>query len=492
MTAQGSFLPKLIRTTAFRLSLTYLFVFALSAFAILGYVAWNARRVLDDQIIDTIEAEITGLAEQYRVAGIRRLVAIVDRRGRQPGASLYLVTNFAGERIAGNVGSLPAGTLGRTGQFEVEYARGEEETREHRALVRVFVLPGGFRLLVGRDVEDRLRLREVIGRAFAVSLLLVGIMGCFGGWFVTKHVLKRVDDMTGTTETIMAGDLTGRVAIAGTGDELDRLAHNLNAMLDRIGELMTGLTEVSNNIAHDLKTPLTRLRNRADEALRGARAPEQLRAALEGVIEESDNLIRVFNALLMIARLEAGHGADGMADFDVADVARDVAELYEPLADEAGIDLKVEVEPGLPAHGSRELIGQAVANLLDNALKYGTDLEERSSRQGPTEDTASAGTVVSPVRPAVTIRAAKDHETILLSVGDSGRGIPSADRGRVLERFVRLEAARSRPGFGLGLSLASAVARLHGGTLTLNDNEPGLRAVLSLPARPAVSAAEAA
>ena len=462
MTAQGSFLPKLFRTTAFKLSLAYLFVFAIFAFVILGYVAWNATRVLDDQIIDTIEAEINGLAEQYRLAGIRRVVTIVERRAQQPGASLYLVTNFAGERIAGNVGSLTPGTLAETGQREVDYARTEEEARDHRAIVRVFVLPGGFRLLVGRDVEDRARIRDVIGRAFGLSLILVGVMGCLGGWFVTKRVLKRVDNMTATTATIMAGDLTGRVAIAGTGDELDRLAHNLNAMLDRIGELMTGLTEVSNNIAHDLKTPLTRLRNRADEALRHAGTPEELRGALDGVIEESDNLIRIFNALLMIARLEAGHQAEGMAEFDVADVARDVAELYEPLADEAGVDLKIEVEPGLPAHGNRELVGQAVANLVDNAIKYGTE-------------TGGAA------RPAVTIRATKGPDGVVVSVSDKGSGIPADDRGRVLERFVRLEKARSRPGFGLGLSLAAAIARLHGGTLALNDNSPGLEAVLALP-----------
>ncbi len=465
MTPQSSFLPKLFRTTAFRLSFAYLLTFAIFAFVILGYVAWNATKVLDSQIVDTIEAEITGLAEQYRLAGIRRLVAIVDRRARQPGASLYLVTNFQGERIAGNVGSLPPGTLDEAGQKEIAYARSDEDAREHNAIVRVFVLPGGFRLLVGRDVDERIRIREIIRRAFGLSLLLIGVLGCLGGWFVTRRVLKRVDAMTATTETIMAGNLTGRLQIAGTGDELDRLAQHLNAMLERIGELMTGMTEVSNNIAHDLKTPLTRLRNRADEALRGARSPDELRAALEAVIEESDNLIRVFNALLMIARLEAGHQSEGMADFDAAEVARGVAELYEPVAEEAGTELKLEVEPGLPVHGSRELLGQAVANLLDNAIKYGME---------------AGGTAGAPV----TVRARKDNDTVIIAVGDRGPGIPAEERDRVLGRFVRLEQARSRPGFGLGLSIAAAVARLHGGALKLNDNEPGLEVQLCLPSRP--------
>ena len=469
MTAQGSLLPKLVRTTAFKLSLAYLAVFTVFAFLILGYVAWNTTRVLNDQIVDTIEAEIAGLAEQYRLAGIRRLVNIVERRSRQPGASLYLVTTFAGERIAGNVGSLPPGTLDNSGQSEVEYSRTEEEARDHRAIVRVFVLSGGFRLLVGRDVEERVRIREIIGRAFGISLLLVGVLGCLGAWFITRRVLKRVDAMTETTETIMLGDLTGRLQVSGTGDELDRLALNLNAMLDRIGELMTGLTEVSNNIAHDLKTPLTRLRNKADEALRTAGSPEELRTALDGIIEESDNLIRIFNALLMIARLEAGHPHEFASDFDVAEVARGVVELYEPLAEDAGVALRLEAEPDLRIHGNRELVGQAVANLVDNAIKYGSEAAEG-------------------VPAAVTVTAAREGGSVLLTVGDTGPGIPESERHRVLERFVRLEAARTRPGFGLGLSLAAAVARLHGGALRLNDNEPGLKAELCLPA-PASSTA---
>ena len=453
-------LGKLVRTTAFKLSLAYLLVFTAFAFGTLGYVAWSAQRVLDQQFVSTINAEITGLAEQYRTGGLRRLVNIVDRRSRMPGASLYLVTTVTGERIAGNIGALPPGALDRPGQFETAYGRTDDdaESTPNVAIVRVYLLPAGFRLLVGRDVDERARLRGVIQNAFGSSLLVIGLLGCAGGWFITRRVLKRVDDMTETTRTIMAGELGGRLKVAGTGDELDRLAQNLNAMLDRIGELMTGLREVSDNIAHDLKTPLTRLRNKADEALREAQTPEALRAALEATLEESDNLIRIFNALLMIARLEAGGAREGLSNFDAAEAVRDVAELYEALAEEAGVPLEVSVEGRLPVHGSRELLGQAVANLLDNAVKYGG--------AGP-----------------VTVTAARAGDTVVIAVGDRGPGIAEADRGRVLERFVRLESARSRPGFGLGLSLAAAVARLHGGVLRLEDNAPGLRAVVELPAR---------
>jgi len=457
-------LGKLVRTTAFKLSFAYLVVFTVFAFAALGYVAWNARRALDQQIVSTIEAEINGLSEQYRIGGLRRLVATVERRSRRPGASLYLVTTSAGERIVGNVGALPPGVLDRTGQIETEYGRSDEtDAGPNYAIARVFQLPGGFRLLVGRDVEERTRLRDVIQRAFGWSLLMTGLLGCAGGWFITRRVLKRVDDMTETTRTIMTGDLGGRLRVSGTGDELDRLAQNLNAMLDRIGELMAGMREVSDNIAHDLKTPLTRLRNKADEALRGAPTQEELRGALEAIIDESDNLIRIFNALLMIARLEAGNAREALADYDAAEVARGVAELYEAAAEEAGIPFQVEVDSDLPVHGNRELLGQAVANLVDNALKYGAPPD--------------GGTVAYPV----TVSARREGDMVVIAVADRGAGIPEAERNRVLERFVRLETARSRPGFGLGLSLAAAVARLHGGLLRLEDNEPGLRAVLALP-----------
>lgn len=461
-------LGKLVRTTAFKLSFTYLVIFTVFAFVTLGYVAWSAQRLLTDQFVSTIEAEINGLSEQYRIGGLRRLVNVVERRSRTPGASLYLVTTNSGERIAGNIGALPPGIIDRAGQFETPYNRTDDtEAEPSRAIVRVYLLPGGFRLMVGRDVEERIRLRDIIHRAFGYSLLFIGVLGCAGGWFITRRVLKRVDDMTETTRVIMAGNLDGRLKVAGTGDELDRLAQNLNDMLDRIGELMKGMREVSDNIAHDLKTPLTRLRNRADEAMRTAKSPDELKGALEAIIEESDNLIRIFNALLMIARLEAGNAREGLSDFDAAEAVRDVAELYDALAEEAGVPLEVSVEDDLPLHGSRELLGQAMSNLLDNALKYGAQVADGQAPK------------------AIAVEAKRTDGEIRIAVADHGPGIPEAERGHVMERFVRLETARSRPGFGLGLSLAAAVARLHGGTLRLEDNQPGLRAVLVLPIKDA-------
>jgi signal transduction histidine kinase len=461
MTALG----KLLRTTAFKLTLVYLTVFALFAAFLLGYFAWNTRRLITEQIMQTVDAEISGLSEQYRLGGIRRLVFVIDARARRPGSSLYLVTTPAGEGLAGNVGSLSTGILDNPGWIETVYRRlDDQDAAEHHALVRVFRLPGGFRLLVGRDLEERKRLQDIVLAAGRWSLAVVVVLGIAGGFFVTRRVLKRVDAMTDTTRTIMDGDLTGRLPIAGTGDELDRLAENLNAMLERIEALMHGLKEVSDNIAHDLKTPLTRLRNRCEEALRLAEDESQYRAALESTIEESDGLIRTFNALLMIARAESGQARDNMSDFDAAEIARGVGELYEPLADDRGLKLRVEAPAAATVHGNRELVSQALANLVDNAIKY-----------------AAPPGAANGARPEVLVQAQSDGDRIMLTVADGGPGIPEADRGRAVERFVRLEQSRSAPGSGLGLSLAAAVARLHGGELKLEDNHPGLRSVIMLP-----------
>jgi signal transduction histidine kinase len=460
-------LGKLLRTTAFRLTLVYLVVFALFAAFLLGYFALNTRRLINEQIITTVDAEITRLSQQYEQGGFRRLVMIIENRSRQPGSSLYLVTTPTGEGLVGNVGSIEPGVLDKAGWFETAYRRLEEQQEgpEHHALVRVFELPSRFRLLVGRDLDERERMYEIIATAGRWSVAIVIIFGIAGGIFVSRRVLNRVDAMTDTARTIMGGNLARRLPVDGTGDEFDRLAINLNGMLERIESLMRGLKEVSDNVAHDLKTPLTRLRNRCEEALRSARGETDYRAALEATIEESEGLIRTFDALLMIARAESGEARDGMTDFDAAEIARDVGELYEPLADQKGLSLQVEAPGPAPVKGNRELVSQALANLVDNAIKY-------APATAPLLNGVSFDVVVS---------AGIEGNRIFLAVSDKGPGIPPADRPRAVERFVRLEQSRSKPGSGLGLSLAAAVARLHGGELRLEDNEPGLKAVLALP-----------
>lgn len=472
MTAFG----KLIRTTAFRLTLVYLFLFALFSASLLGYFAWNTRRLITEQITTTVNAEIGEITDIYTRRGLRGIAFTIGNRALRPGANLYLVTTPAGTAIGGNVGSLAPGVMASSGWSETAYRRlDEQDTADHRALVRVTELSNGFRLLIGRDLEERRRLFGIVAHAAQWSLLVVIVLGIGGGIFVARRVLRRIDAMTGTTQRIMAGDLSGRLPVGRSGDELDRLAENLNAMLERIEALMVGLKEVSDNIAHDLKTPLTRLRNRAEEALASSGSEAEYRAALERTIEESDGLIRTFNALLMIARAESGQARGNMDDFDAADVVRGIHELYEPLAEDDGMTLRVKAAP-VRLHGNRELISQALANLVENAIKYG--------KPAPVAQPLGAAAAGSK---EILIEARREGDQVLLSVTDHGAGIPEGDRKHAVERFVRLEASRSQPGSGLGLSLASAVATLHGGELRLGDSHPGLIATLAIPALAASS-----
>src|ERR1700704_4834997 len=464
---------KLVRTTAFRLTLAYLFLFALFAASLLGYFAWNTRRLITEQITSTVNSETSEISDLFGRRGLRGLVFTIENRALRPGANLYLVTAPNGQAIAGNVGSLAPGVMATTGWSETSYRRlDEQDTADHRALVRVTELTNGFRLLIGRDLEERRRLFGIVAKAAQWSVLVVIVLGLGGGIFVARRVLRRIDAMTGTTQRIMAGDLSGRLPVGRSGDELDRLAENLNAMLERIEALMTGLKEVSDNIAHDLKTPLTRLRNRAEEALASSRSEAGYRAALERTIEEADGLIRTFNALLMIARAESGQARGNMDDFDAADVARGIHELYEPLAEDDGMTLRVKAAAPARLPGNRELISQALAHLVENPIKYG----KPTPALQPLGADAVAGTR------EILIEARREGDQVLFSVTDHGPGIPESDRRHAIERFVRLETSRTLPGSGLGLSLASAVATLHGGELRLGDSHPGLVATLAIPA----------
>lgn len=457
-------LGRLARTTAFKLIAVYLLVFAVFAGSLIAYLGWHTQRLVTRQATEAIEADTDFMKSQFERGGINRLVQVINRRARAPDAGLLLLSSFNGDPLAGNVLNLPINFLSQEGWREIDYVRSDDTGRPAgRALVHVMFLPGEFRLLVGRDIVEREELRKIIIGPMIWALGMVVVLGVAGGVFVTRRVLKRIDQMTATSETIMAGHLSGRLTVAGTDDEFDRLALSLNAMLERIEVLMTGLKQVSDNIAHDLKTPLTRLRNRAEDALRTARTDDDWRAATEQTIDESDELIRIFDALLMIARVEAGQGGASMAPVDIAETVTGVVELYEPLADDQGLDLVMDVQGTLVVRGVRELLGQALSNLIDNAIKYGTpDL--------PGE------------RGVVSISGMQDGDRVRIVVADHGKGIPESERDHVLRRFVRLEASRTQPGSGLGLSLVAAVVALHGGAISLEDNGPGLRVVVDLPA----------
>lgn len=469
-------LGKVFRTTAFKLSATYLVVFAGCAVFLIAYISYNTTTLLSGQLHQTLIEETRELSAIYRRGGIRRLVTAIDIRSHRPGAFLYLVTDLSGRALTGNIKGLPSEVLNTAGMHDVtyEYLQSDDQKNTHisHAIIRVFILPTGFRLLVGRDIGEQLEFRHIITNAFLWSLGVMIVLAAASWFFVSRRVLKRIDSVSEASRQIMAGDLSKRIAITGTGDEFDRLAQSLNIMLERIEYLMTGLKTVSDNIAHDLKTPLTRLRNRVDEALHSPSSEQGYYNALASTIEESDRLIRIFDALLMISRVEAGAPDGAMQKIDIGAIVADLSELYQPVAEDAGVAFETLIDDNLTLHANRELLGQALANLIDNALKY-------------------AGTSKSNIPPYIRISAQKTETGVQLSVIDNGPGIDKQDREHAVERFVRFEKSRSQPGSGLGLSLVKAVARMHDGTFelqdaklidnTLKENDTGLAAILTLP-----------
>ncbi|MFB9172312.1 sensor histidine kinase [Roseibium salinum] len=457
-------LTRFTRTTAFKLSLLYIAVFTVMSGFLLLYISKSTEKLMSEQVVQDVDSELKNLADVYVRGGARELVETIDRRSRHPDANLYLLVDFAGNALVGNIARLPTMVLEEAdgGLHRVRYTRlGQEpENAERQAMVRTFELRGGFRLLVGRDLGDQLLFSNLLGNALRLWLIVVVIMGVITWLFVNHRVMKRIDEISATSRTIMEGDLTGRLPIAGNDDEFDRLAINLNDMLERIELLMQSMKDVTDNIAHDLKTPLTRLQTRVETALREARDQADYRGALEATLEETDHLLRIFNALLRIARIEATAPASVMEPVDLNKVVAEIAELYEPLVEEEGGRLETDVpEKALQADCNRDLISQALVNLIENALKYGHP---------------DSGELL------IRISAWREGDRVVLAVTDNGPGIPEKDQDRVKERFVRLEESRSEPGTGLGLSLVKAVARLHGGDLRFKNEAPGLSARMDL------------
>jgi signal transduction histidine kinase len=442
---------RLVRTHAFRLAGLYFLVFVLSVIGVLLFVYWTTADFVERQTETTLGAEVAGLAEQYAERGLSGLVQIVAARsaGDRGDGMLYLVTNHEGRPLAGNIRGWPTGLPVRPGSlsFQIEVsAAGQAETHPARGVL--FAIPDGYRLLVGRDISDAAAFRDRIRATLVWSGLVALCIGLAGGTVMSRNMLRRVEQVNRTAERVVAGNLSDRVPRRGTNDEFDQLATNLNGMLDQIERLMTGMREVTDNVAHDLKTPLARLRARLELALIGPADAAAQTEAIRAAIEEADRLLATFNALLSIAEAEARAGGPAGETLDLGEVARAVVELYEPVAEERGFTLRLDSAPGTVIRGDRHLLSQAIANLLDNALKY-----------------AGSGTI------AIAIGRGGSRASI--EVADQGPGISAADRDTVLDRFVRLERSRSTPGNGLGLSLVRAVAHRHEGTVTLADHRPG-------------------
>ena len=449
--------PSVLRTQAFRIVAIYLAIFLVSATALAAFVWWNTALVLDGDSDDTIRAEATGLREQFQTLGLAGLTNVINSRSVQGEQGLYLLTDANHRWIAGNLDAWPQVKRINREFVEFDFKRPVGGMPElHRARGELLqVQPQGFFLLVARDIHDRREVEDLFTTMLPWSALLMMVLGFAGGVLISRNFLRRLDVINRTSRQIVAGDLSQRVPVTRAGDEFDDLSGNLNRMLDRIERLMRGIREVSDNVAHDLRSPLNRLRSRLEFAARRVTGDTEVRREIDAAVEETDRLIGTFNSLLLIAEAEAGSVRESMSEFDLKEVVEGVGDLYEPVAEEKGVRF-VCCANGLRAriHGNRNLITQALANLVDNAIKY----------------TPPGGEV------RVTLEESDVGAT--LAVADSGPGIPAADRARVIDRFVRLESSRNSPGTGLGLSLVAAVARLHDAELLLDDNDPGLLVTL--------------
>jgi len=445
----------LFRSAGFRFGLVYAILLTISAAALAMFLWWFTAGLLDRQTASAIRADEQGLIERFDEGGIDGLVGTIEDRlaANVDDDAIYLLVDAQMNRIAGNLDTWPsvADTPGGWRQFQVR--RGGMRSL---ALVFRYELPGGYHLLVGRDVQVRMQLGNLLTDALIWAIAIVLAMATAGAIIVRSLFRRTVANVSATAAAIAAGDFAQRVKVSGRGDEFDQLAEVINDMLDRITRLMDGVRQVSNAIAHDLRTPITRARARLEEAARNAESSADLHAAIDRATVDLDGIVAVFQALLRISEIEAGSRRASFRRVDIVTALDGVADLYGAVAEEKGITLSVSHPQRLEINGDAALIQQAVANLVDNAVKF------------------------SPENGSVKLAAARDGRRVRMTVTDQGPGIPEQDRSRATERFYRGDTARGTPGSGLGLALVQAVAYLHGGVLRLEDAGPGLRAVLDL------------
>ncbi len=463
---------KLVHTSTFRLVLINLAVFGVAMVLPFGFVYTSIVGSIDSETNAAIVTEIKGLSDDFAPLGRAGLIDDVVERSNDPGDrdAIYFLADANLRPIAGNLSIWPTDTAtnGQWIEFTIDKVDNDEST-PHRVRAQVLRLPDGAVLLVGRDIHERQLVQRRITEALGWALGFALVLCLTGGMLMSRYMLRRVDAITQTSRVIIDGTLSRRMPVGGSGDEFDRLSENLNLMLDQIEHLMTSMRTVTDSIAHDLRGPLTHLKGQIELALRGAPDTRSYRVALEHAVTETDRILSVFNALIEMAKAESGIGRTEMASVDLGVVAANVADLYEPVAEERGLTVNAEIDGGASLLGNRQLLALAIANLVDNAIKY------------------------TPPGGAISLSVAADARGVCLIVADNGPGIAPGDRGRVLERFVRIGPDPSVPGSGLGLSLVAAVARLHRATLELGDNGPGLRVSVHFPkiAPPAVVVAAA-
>lgn len=455
-------MDRLFHTSIFRIALLYLLLLGVTLLALMGFVYWSTSNLIERQTEETVEAEIRGLAEQYRNEGLLRLMEVIRERSGPAGSAenVYLLTGPRRQPLAGNLTGWPGRVSDTDGWVEVALGRSDDPSGDkHVVRGRAFTLAGGYQLFVGRDTVERGDFRDIVLGALAWALLPAVVLGLIGGALIGRYSLRRVDAVRSTGADIVSGDLSRRVPLTGSGDEFDRLAATINEMLERIETLMGGMRLVTDSLAHDLRSPLTRAKSTIETALRKRHDdPETYREALEQTAAELETIQRTFDSLIAIAQAEAGLNRLTLTELDLSALAGDLLEVYQPIAEDAGLELSGEIAPDITVKGHRQMLGQAIANLLDNAIKY------------------------SPAGGRIRFDVIPNDGGASLSVADQGPGIPAEDRERVLQRFVRLDMSRGTPGSGLGLSLVAAVAKLHGVELELEDNEPGLKVTLEFSA----------
>ncbi len=451
---------RFLYSSTFRLALMYMLLFSASVLLLLSFIYVSTVSYMSRQTDATIDIEIRDLTERYRTAGLSGLTELMTQRlSRQPaGLSVYLLTDRDLDPVVGNLNRWPLGAtlVDDWLDFKLESAN-DPGADVHRARARAFRLQGGFMLLVGRDVHELEETKQQIIVTLFWGLGIMLLLGGFGSVMMSRTTLRRIESINQTSREIISGDLSRRIPSRNTGDDFDILADNLNNMLDQIESLMDSVRRVSDNIAHDLRTPLARLRNRLEELTVASAHSDKERESIEQAVAEADGLLNTFNALLRIARIESQESSETFTRVDMPTLVRDVTELYEPLAEQKGLRLETRCIDELSASGDRDLLFQAIANLLDNAIKY------------------------TPPEGRVRITLDRTERTGRLTIADSGPGIPPQARERVFQRFFRLEQSRTTPGNGLGMSLVAAVVKLHRMTLSLHDNAPGLKVVLEFP-----------
>ncbi len=448
-------LPSFVRSSTFRLSLCYVTLFFLSVAALLAFIYVQAIATIDAETEQSTKADAAALIQEYSAQGIAGLIDAVEDRVApdRAGEGLYMLEDEDGAPLAANIHNWPTAEPDSRGWIAFTVDR---DDGPHEARGQTFALKDGSKLLVARDLRARLDFQVLMLDAAYYASALTLVLGVGGGLLISRRMLNRLGAINRAAERIRTGDLTHRIAISGSNDEFDRLSDTLNAMLEEIHRLMGGMRTVTDNIAHDLRSPLTRMKGRLEMLLREAPDSEAQRQAIERTIGDADQLLATFTALLSIAAAESGSARASMTPLDLGELVGDIVDLYGPAAEERAIEMRFAERKG-PVTGSRQLLFQALANLVDNAIK----------------NTPGGGTI--------TLTVARGPAEVRLVVADTGPGIPETERDNVLEPFVRLDSSRSTPGSGLGLALVAAIARLHGARIELGDNEPGLSVALIFP-----------